>query len=319
MKNIVIACSILLTIPLDAMKRLRDNKKQENRAKKICLAHMIKLPLEIERLITDIAINTSHALKPCIHIIKSLALTNKHNYQLFNNQNQSDEWIEHLSKKFRCSDEIVAQNFHTPHANNRLSLQRELLSLCSHNNFEHNATQRFNQLIEKGVKVDFTYNYNNQPQTLLMIHHDKLSNMAYEKKHSSIFYQLTQKANFNQQTSHNKTLLIKVVTYPISYFCAKTIIKHEKVTINKQNNRGETALLYCIKNRKPYQITQVFFWTIKKLLKKGANPLLADRNGYTPLDALYDIADLSEMKDILIQQLKDSVEKHLSSHPTNSQ
>jgi len=316
MRNILIACSILLATPMSAMKRLRDEYKKKRPAKKICLEHTIQLPPEIEQSIFEMAIHNEHTLHSCIATIKACALTNKRRYYLFSSQN-TDNLIEKLSQKFYCSHETVAKNLHTPQANKCLLLQNKLLSLCSENNFAPDATEQFNRLIKEGVNVNFTYNYESQPQTLLMICYKKLFCMPHEKKCSSAFYSLTEKANFNQQTPYNKTLLMKVTTYPITSHGAKRIINHKKVNINEQNNQGETALLYCIKNRKEYPVTDVFFKTIERLLEKGANPLLADRNGYTPLDALYDIPDLSEMKDILIQRIKDSIEKHSSSHPKN--
>jgi hypothetical protein len=310
MRNILVACSILLITPVNAMKRLRDYNKKNRPTKKICLEYTVQLPREINHFITDITIDNEHNLRPCIQTIKSFARTNKQNYQFFNNQEYSDQLIEKLSKKFCCSHETVAKNFHTPQARHRLLLQHKLFSLCSKDNFADNAAEEFNQLIKEGVNVDFTYNYDIRPQTLLMLYNGKLTNMTYEKKCSSAFYLLTEKANFNQQTSQNKTLLMMAVKYPITRYLAKTIINHKKININEQNNRGETALLYSIKNRKKYFFTDIFVETIETLLKKGADPLLADRNGYTPLAALYAIPDLSEMKDILIQRIKDSIEKH---------
>jgi hypothetical protein len=315
MRNILVAWSMLLVTPMSAMKRLRDNDKKNRHVKKICLEHTQQFIPEIDRFIIDIAIKNEHKLRPCIQTIKSFFLTNKQSYGSFDNQKYSDELIEKLSKKFCCPHEIVAKNLYTPQAKNRLCLQNELFSLCSENNFADNATEEFKQLIEKGVNVDFTYNYDNQPQTLLMIHCDKLTCITYEKKHPSYFYLLTKKANFNQQTSQNKTLLMMAVKFPIAPHFSEIIIKHKKININEQNNRGETALLYCIKNRKKHRMSNVFVRTIEKLLKNGANPLLADNNGNTPLSATYDIPDLSEMRDIVIELLRKSIAEHQATNP----
>lgn len=304
LRHILIACSILISLPVYSMKRLGEHKSTNHRCKKMCLDFSPSLPFEMRQLIIDSIIVSTYKLKPCIETIKSFVLTNNQSYNSFNDSKYNDNLIERLSKKFYCSHETVAKALSTPHAKNRLSLQTQLFNLCLKKGRSHHIIKsKFDQLIEQGVNVDFTYEYNYRPQTLLMIQQST-------KMRSRCFDLLKEKANFNQQTQHHKTLLMQALEYPISPNSAKAIIQHKKIEINAQNYREETALLYTIKNRAKYFITTIFVNTIENLLLHGANPLIADRFGNTPLKAAYEIPDQSEMKDIVIELLSRSIAEH---------
>ena len=312
---------MLTSLSINAMKRLREDNNPNNSSKKTCLASAfpIKLPREMDQFIIDRIINNECKLRLCIKTIKAFVQTNKESYIFFNNQKYIDELIEKLSKKFFCSDATSAKTLCTPKANDRLDLQNNLFTLCTKIKSISNFTETFNRLIGKNVNVNFTYNYRHQPQTLLMIRHSWLARMRSKDKNFSCFPLLVEKANFNQKTSHNKTLLIKSVEFPIAYDIAEKIIKDKRIEINEQNNQGETALLRCIKNRKKNPMTSVFVKTIQKLLQYKSNPLLADKFGKTPLRAAYEINDLSEMRDMVIKFIQDSITKHMLSDPTNPQ
>ncbi len=318
-KNILIAYIILISLPTSAMKRLNTYRDKNHPSKKKCLIFSSSLPLELDQSIISMVIDNELKLRPCIRTIKSFALTNKQSSSLFNNQKYIDDLIERLSKRFYCSHEAATKALSTPKAINRLSLQKRLFYLCLKPNLVEDISSRFDLLLKQGANVDFTYNYAYQPQTLLMIKCNELQSIKLEKEYSPCFCSLVEKANFNQQTQHNKTLLIQAVEYPIRYDFAKIVIKHEKIDINWQNSKKETALLHCIKNRKKHHMTKIFVKTIKNLLQYGANPLLADNLGKTPLEAAYEIPDVSEMKDIVIKHILKSIVKQQATSTVTSQ
>lgn len=305
-KHLLLICSISMPLHIDAMKRLCPHNDEGRSTKRPCITHNVYLPTDMQMVIFDKCTENKGKLRSVVATINTFARTNTHFYKLYNDQQFIDNLIEMLSKNFYCSHETVARVLHTQ-GKNRLILQERLQSLClnrrSYRRHEKIFSQNLDSLIKQGANLEFTYNHDYQPKTILMISYEESIN-----PYRSLF---EKKVNFNQKTPQNKTLLMMLTQYPICYQNAKKIISHPHVNIDEENNRGETALLKSIKNRKKHTLTNVFIITIKKLLEAGADPKKTDRNGNTPLSIANELndTDAAGKKNEIIQLIQDAITK----------
>jgi len=209
-------------------------------------------------------------------------MTNHYLNQQINKQSFSDDIIDNIASKFFCSHATIARFLNTPASRKRLHLQYQLKQLCCHP-YNLTTSNQLDTLIRRGANLEFTYSHSNIQKTALMI--------CTFNKNDVCPLLLEKGADINGCNAHGWSALTLAATFPISIGILRKLINHPDININKQNNRGETALLKTIIDRKnrhvgpAFHIGPAFMDTIRLLLGAKADPELADRNGLTPLIA----------------------------------
>jgi hypothetical protein len=217
------------------------------------------IPEEIAGTIMGFLIinKTTTSLEASAKAINALAQVNKKLNELINAPDFCLELIKQLAKKFKCSDQAVAQALHTKAAKERLALQNEFYSYAIPAKFNKNDEtanvydylnyEAIDALYKKGVDLSFTYTTNKGARTILRI----------------------------------------AIVHHIFPFVAD-IIKYSRAydLINQTNSQGTSLLLLCVMQVSKTKSALSLLYckqTIKFLLKNGADPELGNKKGETPL------------------------------------
>lgn len=298
MRNIILLLSIITHIDVNAMKRLRTSTNNRP-IKKIRLEQKtVFFPTDILYEILKACAYNKDKLKTITYNIKAFALIDTASYSVYNNKSVFTELLDIIHKTHHCSHESITRYLCPPVVKTDIESQRQLkLLLLSAKPL--NYKEKIEKLLNKGARLDFTYNSEFQSKTPLMF-----------KTSDKIFDLLLQHgSNINETTSQGITALMRATQYPIStkYLCK--VIDQEDIKINQTNRRGETALLRCIRNREEQggYVSTIFALAIKKLLEKGADPLQPDKNGCSPLTRAKRLDKPELRKDWVIQLLKDAI------------
>jgi hypothetical protein len=240
--------------------------------------------------------------------VNAIARTNKHYHAIINEKNFSDNLIKQFSQKFYCSHEKIAQFLGTKMAKERLSPQSQLKNLYINEKtnehelykvkLEQNLLIALDELLKKDVDLDFTFDDNELHKTILMIS---------IKNYRELFNALIKKnVNINRGNLNGLTPLHIAVEYPINNNYLYSLLNNPTLIINQQNSKGETALLHSLINRKGNPLTDIFENAIKELLKKGADPEIANNEKLTPLKAAQEL-DF----EVIVKYIKNAIEtKH---------
>jgi hypothetical protein len=295
-KRILLFCFITSTLHISGMKRPRTTSTTLA-APKDCFrkkprifssittsepqSHPIlfdlgSLPPELQDSIICFASKHPNAPNPkeAILLIHCLTLINLHLAQHMNCLSYNDEIIDNVAHQYHCSHETIAKYLNSPAANTRLSLQYRLMDLCFSDPKNSRTHSRLEDLLAQSCSFTFTYNYKTEQRNALMIsctHPYNIRSLFIEKG-----------GDINAATTYGQTLLMKLATYPINYNKVYELLKDPKLDLNKQNKRGETALLCALRYRQTKHYDHLFAHLVKKLLKRGADPELPDRKGITP-------------------------------------
>ncbi len=234
------------------------------------------LPPELQNSIISYASKRPNAPNPktAIQLICNLTLISPHLAQQMKSLSYCDEIIDNVAHQYCCSHETIAKYLNSPAANRRLSLQYRLMDLCFSDPKNSRSNSRLEKLLAKGCSFTFTYNYKTEQKNALMISCINPHDMR------SLF--IEKGADINAATTYGQTLLMKLTTYPVNYNKVYELLKDPHLDPNKQNKRGETALLCALRYRKTRHYDPLFAHIIKKLLKRGADPELPDKKGITP-------------------------------------
>jgi len=322
MKNSFLFLLILACIlPLHGMKRAlcqpthfnQPSKKQkrlpiilpaEKKIKNISNHLLYPLCFDIQKIIFDFIIN--HKPRLAASTFTALACTNRYLNKLINHEEMSDLLIKEIAQKNYCSHESIAKFLHTKQAKQRLNLQLKLKNWCMRMRPLKNLTTQLQSLIDLGVDLNFTFNHPRDQQTALMI----VEKMAYDP-HFALLIK-NNSIDINASNSYGNTVLSTAVEWSIRQNHITRLLNHNKIAINQKNHRGETPLLHSLIHRKKFPITSAFIFTIKKLLKAGADPILSDKRGRTPLSVAKHILarnnDGSDVKKV-IHLLQDAIDK----------
>lgn len=208
---------------------------------------------------------TTTSLEASAKAINALAQVNKKLNELINAPDFCLELIKRLAKKFKCSDQTVAQALHTKAAKERLALQNEFYSYAIPAKFNKNDEtanvydylnyEAIQALYDKGVDLSFTYTTKQGARTILRIalmHH--------------IFPFVADIIKYSR-------------AYDLQYSRAYDLI-------NQTNAQGTSLLLLCVMqvSKTKSALSLVYCkHAIKFLLKNGADPELGNKKGETPL------------------------------------
>lgn len=237
------------------------------------------VPKEIQNIIAHFATNGTSArtLKEATLTTRALLLTNTYFYNFINRPLFSDNLIKDLATKYYCSHETVAKSLHTKQSRQRLALQNKLKKMCyEEEEEEEKLLSELNQLISKGVNLEFTYNHGSFQKTPLMI------TMSCNGKLFDLL--LEYGADINGTNSLGVSPLHLSISNPDCENYYMQIMTHPKTNINQQNSRGETPLLYCLTHQNKYPKRTVAR-IVRELIAVGADPKCPDKKGLTPLTA----------------------------------
>lgn len=251
-----------------------------------------ELPKDIRQTIFNCIITSKP--KEAIPIITHLAQT--FYYTDTNIPKTSDRLIKIIAQKYYCSHESISKFLHTEQAKQRYKLQLKLKKLCCYEQ-DYNLSAKLDELISKGVDLEFTYNHDCRQKTALMIASNYNNNM-FE-------YLLQLGADINGYNSHGMTMLHLATHRPKRYFIK--FIQQPGIAFNQQDKHHKTALLYCIIKRKDPADAH-FITMIRQLLEAGTDPESANINGLSPLVAAQTLKKDDE-KNLIIQLITDAIER----------
>jgi len=283
-KKLILLSIIFNTAYCYTMKRQLVHKQEPCNQKKIKLTSSLTtlsitpslpiLPQEIVNIMFDMVVHNLPTKKPreAATTIRALAVTTKAFNAKINNPDFSDYLIKHNASRFFCSHESIAKFLATKQAIERLKLQYELKKLCKNLSNEI-VSKKLADLLEKKVDLEFTYNDKGLQKTPLML--------AMTRNSWMFLLLLKNKANINTRNAYGTTILHMAATYPVQLSAIEHIITRPDLLIDQQNNRGETALLHSLKNRRLANITLHFTNLIELLLTK-ADPAMIDKEGNSP-------------------------------------
>jgi len=304
MRNIILLFCIIMHMQVDGMKRLCTFTNTRP-TKKICqLSKKQFMPTDILCLILKSCAYNQGKLKTIAMTLRAFGLANKALYSYYNNTIVFNELMDLICNAHYCSHESITKFLCPVVAHEQIRAQSDLKKLLLtetlvseelFNGFNETITE----LLQKGARLDFTYNYKLEPHTPLMM---AQSNKTFQ-------FLLNSGSSINETASRGITVLMRAAQFPIIGKHVKRIIKNEKLDINQTNHRGETALLRCIKNREKHNVSEVFRETIKRLLKNGADPLHVDKDGWTPLLRAKKLGYPIYRKNEVIQLIDDAIAK----------
>ena len=254
------------------------------------------LPEEMRNIITYFATNGTSAktLKEATQTTRTLLGTNKELYTFINKPLFSDNLIKDLAIKYHCSHETVAKSLRTKQSKQRLTLQYKLKQICCLEE-DNKLLPQLNKLVSDGVDLEFTYNHQAYQKTPLMM------TLSYDN--NMFEYLLDQGANINGTNSLRVSALQLAASDPINENYCIQLITHPKIEINQQNNRGETAFLYCLTRTNNKQTNRALARILRELLKAGANPKCSDKKGLTPLKAAQQLRKTRTIINIIKQAI----------------
>lgn len=235
------------------------------------------LPQDMQNIVLNFVTNNTTESKPknATETVNALAQTNKALNKIINEQNFSDKLIKNFANRFFCSQETIAKYLQTAQSKERLFLQYDLKNLCTHPKNKKILSRSLNQLIAKGVDLEFTYNHEHIHKTALMI---------CAKNNRNMFSLLLEKGvDINNGNVYGITTLHLASSYPVDSSLVDVLISYRNLDINRQTKNGKTALLLCLIDRLKRSVVVGFINTIVVLLKAGVDPELADNRGCTPL------------------------------------
>lgn len=306
MRAIILLLSIITHLHIDAMKRLRP-VTDTRVAKRSCLAKKNPdLPTDMLCEILKACPYYKEELTIITDTIKAFALTHKALCACYNNAIVFNYLLDTIHQIHHYSHENILNLIHPPVALKQMVLQNDLrLLLLSENSFNE-IKEEITELISKGVRLDFTYDYTRRLNSHPTLH----TPLMLDCEDDYFNFLLENGSNINEKTSKGTSVLMRAAEFPIVRSSINRIIEHPSININQTNNCGETALLRCIRNREGHYISSLFVETIKKLLKKGADPLQADRNGCTPLSRAKELCfDPENRKNTVITLIEKAINK----------
>lgn len=224
---------------------------------------------DIQQAILDLLTKgrLAQSLPETAQSINQLALINKDLNQLINDPVYCLQTIKDLSARFNCSNYQACTVLQTAQAKEQLKLQKDLLLLCGRQNADEWS---FALLCNQGADLYFTYPYEGgrtvMPFMVALINNSKVA-----------AYLIKAGIDINYPNKKGITPLMMVAEYN-NIMSTELLVKNPDLLINQQDNQGNTALHYLLNTKMPHmQILQL-------LLKHGANPHIANKDGITPLD-----------------------------------
>lgn len=199
-------------------------------------------------------------------------------------------FIKSISKKFNISDMEVTQQIHTPIAQKRFSLQKQLLESYEDCN---TGLQQLVVSYANGVDLDFTFSKKDQKRLtlLLWLCQQPIYSYAQEpnEKQKHIIkcaeWLIKNGANVNELTDYGQNALGVSVSYS-NQPLALLLINLENICLDQRDKEGATALYYAafqatISSDGPPKYRQCFFQfsidMIKALIKRKANPWISKK------------------------------------------
>jgi len=230
--------------------------------------------------------STAESLSGATRMINSLAQVNTELNAKINDPAFCLQIIKHLSRKFNCSDMDVCLALQTHAAKQLLVLQQQLYNLCTNTEMSlYDLQEHLIDICVKGVDLEFTYTITMKD---VILHQDHIVYatplmIASMESYQAILPLLSQGVNINA-TDKNGTTALMFAAKTRNVGAAQELCKYRKfLDINKQDEYGNTALLYSL-FQSPYHFAHVTFIGISQaILDAGADPELANNDGVTPL------------------------------------
>lgn len=323
----------LLVKRYDAKQRShRPNKlvlvptKSENQVKKIvlhkkdlvCYLHQgtfhPTFTKEIDKnILRFIGTNTrGDTLQEAAQIFSALICVNKFTWMHMDNDQRTLGWIKDLSKRFDCINIDVAKALRTRAAKQRRTAQLGLLF-----NFDlPKISKNISNFEDCALDINFSYD-KEYPSPLLQCCGDA------HRKYSAAHWLIESGADINVCTSSGDNACTLALSLGHTRFM-KAFIERKDFIPNHQNNKGDTALHYYVGHIKRLSECEGDYndddrcyricvmekpdATIQGLLKKGANPILVNEAGETPL-MIARMIKVDKIKETVVELLEQAAIK----------
>ncbi len=248
-------------------------------------------PLIDSILIKSEAVELKEVAREFHSIAQALARTNLFFNRFINDDQRTLYWIKQISQRCNVSHFEVAQRLCTKAARNRFALQGTTLYGIRYYNcglWNHESCTKmpfdFSVLYTGGLDLDFTYNEN---QTTLLIEAVNRYNCPMPLE-----WLLDKGANINKCNVKKQNAAMLMFKNHRQYMI-EFLLEYPKlnINVNHQDIEENTLLHYCIEEIKernrPYdrdRMMNLALVRIQQLLNKGANPVIKNKKGQTPLE-----------------------------------
>jgi ankyrin repeat protein len=241
---------------------------------------------------------TAETLEVAARTINALAQVNHQFNELFNNHDYCLKIIKNLSQRFNLPNFTVCSALQTQQARIQLKLQTDFLKMCQHARPQEIT---FTTLCSKGLDIEFTYTYNKQEVTPLML-------AALLDNRRMFTYLLDAGVNINHANSYGTTPLMIAITIDHTEdpswnknnaglpLALEQLVTNPALSINQKNSKGDTALMIGIR-------LGAAIFKLELLLGAGADPEAMNNNGETPLSLAKAIGN-QEVIDLIQDAIK---------------
>lgn len=220
--------------------------------------------------------------------INALARINKSLNMYINEDSSTLQLIRSLSQTFKVSNIEVAEILCTQRSNYRYLLQKNFRADWNTGDI---AVKNFPRLQRMGLDLDFTY-YNELTALLISIRYKEWGYITVGK------WIIENSKNISAVDSNGRNAMMIAINKG-NWTLMPYFLQHENLSVNHQDNKGKTALHYCMAI--PQACTHRFEYIIIELLHKGANPRIKNKKGQTPIDLANKI-EWTEAVNILTQK-----------------
>ena len=271
-------------------------------------------PKEIDKNILGLVItNTGQTLQEAAQIFSALICVNKFTYMHMDDDQRVLGWIKDLSKRFDCTNLDVARALRTRAAKQRRTDQLGLL-------FNFDLVEIGKNISNfKGYALDINFSYDKQyPSPLLQCCGDA------HRKYTAAHWLIENGADINVCTPEGDNACTLALSRGHTRF-TKAFIERKDFISNHQNNKGDTALHYyigylkrsseCNENYYNDEDRRYYIFvgekhdaSIQDLLKKGANPILVNEAGESPLMIAHMIK-VDKIRAIVLELLEEAAIK----------
>lgn len=223
-------------------------------------------------------------LKDAAISVNALAKTNKFLNKTINEDDKALVLIKHISQLFDCSNIDVARALCTQAANKRYTLQRAFLVGWNYPSW-NDVEKDINKLHSLGLDLNFSYKKESPTPLIQAV-------SWQEYGYSNIACWLIENgADINACKPNGVNASMIALAY-YNYKVIDALIDHKDFKVNYQDNNNNTPLHCCLRGLfndtfTGLQIQQnrcsPVYETVKKLLAKGANPIVINKDGMAPL------------------------------------